>query len=166
MLLVTVATRTFPRFLLALAITIVAASPAAAQRQTSVATVRITATVPAMLSISSASIVSRDSSGGFETITTRVMVRGNVSHTLEARAASAQETEVRLGKGNWVRVPADQNLSVARTDMIGETSHLVICRTPLRPDPARADGSGCALSFAIASTDPQFPAQSASLLTR
>jgi hypothetical protein len=150
--------------LVAVLATIGAPARAESQVRSSTATIRVTAIVPAALSISGATVLSRETADGYETITTRVMVRGNVSHRLEVRALSAQESEVRTGSGQWVALPEGRTVAVSQTEMIGETAHLVTCRSPVARV-GSSQGTGCALGFAIASTDPQFPVQSATSVT-
>ena len=148
------------RLLLPAVAALAAASPsaAAAQVRSESASVRIVVTVPAVLWIEAATPVAHDTVAGYEVVTTRVTVRGNVPHRLEVRAPATSASAVRLRGGQWISLD-DRGVTAARTDMIGDTSHLVTCRTPTRP---RADRRvrGCALAFAIVSTDMQFPAES------
>lgn len=151
--------------ILAVVATLAAPSPAESQSRSATASIHVTAIVPATLAITGATVLSRVSEGGYETVRTRVMVRGNVSHQLEVRALFAQESEVRIGGGQWAALREGRGIPVSRTDMIGETSHLVTCRSPIGRDASTQGNTGCAIGFAITSTDPQFPAQSATALT-
>lgn len=120
----------------------------------------VVATVLGVLEFSTVAVTATTSGPTHSLVTSRVVVRANVSHQvlvrLAAQGAPGVRTEVLDQHGSWVAVGSGTWVAVAGGSTTGQSTYGVQCRTTVAKGSERAPG-GCQLVFDLRSPDAPSP---------
>ena len=156
------------RHLATLALLLAGARGAQAQRAIGNAvtgTVRVSAEVPAILTLAGLHVTDVQQQRTVARVQSRVTVRGNIAYLLSVRANAAAPArgriEVRDADGAWIPLPASEPVVVAAGDA-GESQVDVQCRVSGATTAARA--GACGLTYELSSRERAFAQRTQAVL--